>query len=853
MRDRPSWLGWWGRAGIAAAAALLAAGAMGSAPPPSGTAALDARLRLAASRHEAQPRAAVQPGMASGEASTASESSRVALFLEGDPDLAALDLLGVQLRTRVGAIWTAEAPLGAVGRLAQLPGLRRISLGAPVRTLLDSSLIAVNADSVRERDGDAWSGRTGRGVVVGIVDTGIDFTHEDFKRPDGSSRILYLWDQGDALGPPPDPGLLVGSYGTEWTAAQMEAGESTVRARDEDGHGTRVASAAAGNGRDSDLEERRYRYAGIAPEAELIVVALKRFASDADLVDAVSYIFERSERLGMPAVVNLSLGTHFGPHDGTGFLDRALDGLVGPGRLLVAAAGNDADDSLHAELDVPPLGSDSATVSLWAPAGVNLEILSIDAYCNRPDSLAVTVVAPSGARFGPYVLGDEVDPGLLTGEGTLALVYQNVDTVGTNLELLIDLSDYDPSQSGAAPPPAKGLWRVVFTDRAGAPGGGEVDLWIAQSYPASAQVRWRGHGYDPSEEVASPGTARGAITVGSFNSKRCWIDPLWQERCTTAPESVSQPGQITFFSSRGPTRDGRLKPELCAPGFVVATAYSRQMDPSLQAMGFGHTVDPDGRHAVFAGTSLSAPHLTGALALVLETIPQLSPEAAILRLRSSLLTDAHTGSGWSSAAGFGKLDVARLIDPDLVPVIERRFLIEAGEGGLPVLTWRATAEDPVIAFTLQSDGSRGDWTERARFPGAGPHRWQETSFAEEGTGYRLRAQLRGGETILWAQTRWSAGPQAPGLTLGMPAANPFRSGTDVPFRVEGAADLALRARVLDTGGRVVRSFGEVAARGSGTVRWDGRDDRGVRVPAGVYWMWVEAGPFRRSVKLIRLP
>jgi subtilisin family serine protease len=830
------------------AAMLGSASAFVSTSASDAPARLDARLRLAASRFAAAAPASRQVG------ESPVETPRVSLFLKGDPDLAALDRLGVRLRTRVGDLWTADAPMAAVAGLTRVSGLTAAALGAPMITLLDSSLIAVNADSLRERAGDIWSGRTGEGVIVGIVDTGIDFTHEDFQRADWSTRILYLWDQEDNLGPAPGQDVLANGYGTEWTSQDIDNSSASVRARDKAGHGTRVAGVAAGNGRASDLEERRYTYAGMAPEADLIVVGLKALVTDTEIVDAVSYVFRRAEMLGKPAVVNLSLGTHFGPHDGTSSLEQALNGLAGEGRLLVAAAGNDGDDSIHAELHVPPFGSDSATVAVDAPAGVAVELLSVDAYCRRPDSLAVTVVSPAGKRFGPYHLGDEEDPGVLTGEGTLALVYQDVDPVGDNIEILLDLSDYNPSGSGAVPPPAKGLWRVVFTDLNGAPAGGEVDLWIPQRYPGSAQTHWRGHGYDPTEEVASPGTAQRVITVGSFNSKQCWTNPSDERQCTTAPGAVSQVGQITFFSSRGPTRDGRPKPEVCAPGFVVTSAVSHQMDPTLAALGLAQTMDPDGQHAVFAGTSIAAPHVTGALALLLETMPTITPEVAITRLRSSVRTDTFTGPGWSGAGGFGKLDVARLVDPDLVPVVERRFLVAAGEGGLPVLSWEALPEDPAVAFTLQRRDGTADWSDRAHFTGPGPHLWQERTPAPEGTRYRLLGRTRAGETIVWGERVWQGGSAARALVLAPPMSNPFRSGTEVAFHLDGTSGaVPLRATITDVAGRFVRLLGEAMTYGSGSVRWDGRDDRGNDVPAGVYWLTVEAGPFAKSVKLVRLP
>jgi hypothetical protein len=200
---------------------------------------------------------------------------------------------------------------------------------------LDVTIPDINADDVHAATQPPYppGSSTGAGVVVGIVDTGIDYNHGDFKNG-STSRITRIWDQTDGAGPAAS-GF---GYGSEWTQAQIEAG--TARERDNDGHGTHVTGIAAGNGSASG-----YVYTGTAPEAEIMFVKTD-FLEDS-IIDAVSWVQVRAG--SKPSVVNLSLGSQFGPHDGTGDLDLAMNALSGPGAIIVAAAGNDRDSDIHAE------------------------------------------------------------------------------------------------------------------------------------------------------------------------------------------------------------------------------------------------------------------------------------------------------------------------------------------------------------------------------------------------------------------------------------------------------------------------------------------------------------------------
>jgi len=775
------------------------------------------------------------------------ESQRVALgraawidvFLLGTPDEAALRALEVRIRGRAGRVLTARVPNRRLDALARVPGLDAVMLARPMGFLLDASVDSVHARFLRTRDPDgSWTGHTGSGVILGIVDSGVDVTHDDFRNPDGTTRISAYWDQNDSTGTPSSFG-----YGSEWPASALL---SNPRAWDSIGHGTHVAGIAAGDGSASKVDSLRYRLIGLAPEAELVVVAVD-LSRDTNILDAVSYVFERAESEGKPAVVNLSLGNQFGPHDGSTPLETGIDALVGPGKLVVAAAGNDGVDRIHAALHVSAGGRDSASVFVGpytAPPNALL-FFSVDAFYDASGEFEITVVTPNGHRFGPYGQGS-LSADALTGQGTLFLDQAAYPPEPSQIEVAMVVSNVDPDTTDgqAAVAPATGEWRLVFTDQGGS--GGDVNLWLPLTSirDVGGNAPYWLDGYAPGNEIAAPGTARGVLTVGAWNTKPCWPDSLGQTRCTSvSPVELTEPGRITFFSSRGPTRDGREKPEIAAPGFVIASARSAQITPAFaQLYRFDRTVQPDREHFVYLGTSMAAPHVSGALALALEENATFDPAGARTALKNAARHDEHAAAPWTSAAGYGKLDVAALV-AGFVPVSPGALHVTTNANGRPHLEWQGRDE---AAFWLESRRHGDVWQERARFTGPGGHTWDELE-ASPYWDYRLWATTRTGQSKLWGEVSWH---ETGAIRFGAPYPNPFHSSCAITLSASASAG-RLELRIYDAAGRAIRRI--LGDSGQITVRWDGRDDQGRMVRAGVYWMEARVGPLRRSARVVRLP
>lgn len=514
---------------------------------------------------------------------------------------------------------------------------------------VDVSVPIIGADAVHNLS----PSNTGQGVIIGAIDTGIDYMHLDFRTDsdqDGfeeSSRILGLLDQS------------YGFFGIEYTQQDIETdlanghGPNTgiVRQKDTDGHGTHVMGIAAGDGSSSSSG-----FVGVAPDAWIVMVKTTFFTSD--ILAGIEYIFDLADDLGLPAVVNLSLGGHEGPHDGTSLFEQGIDELVsGPGRVVIVSAGNEGDSSIHASSTL--LGNSSTfgidpdgwevELDLWYPGA---SVFTVSLY---PPS-GPAIVAPPGIDSGPVLTP--------FGSARIDNASQGVNPNNLDHEVSIRLTNL----SGSNP------WQVSVADTTSS--GGRYDAWVISG---SATII----GGDSTSTIDEPGNAQGVITVGSFNSKAFWPSLSGdQNYLSTYPLNV-----LSSFSSRGPTRDGRTKPDICAPGAWIGAALS------ADAMWQGYLVNPDGVHTMELGTSMAAPHVSGAVALLLSSNPQLTAQDVRTLLRENATQDGFTGSTPNTRWGWGKLNafaaVADVEQPE--PPIDPT----PGDDEIPVMSLK---ENPVSAM-----------------------------------------------------------------------------------------------------------------------------------------------------------
>lgn len=593
--------------------------------------------------------------------------------------LSGVESAGGKIRSVIGDIATVDVPLSAIDRMAQLPGVVYIEAARKVRRQLDASVPETGAGGLRSGVPPQWTGSTGRNVVIGIVDTGIDLTHSDFKDSAGQTRVLSLWDQTAPSGTPP-PGR---AYGNECTKAIIDAG--TCPKRGEDWHGTHVAGAAAGNGSATGNGQAAFRYIGMAPEADLVVVQTDD--SDAGVLDGIAYIQEKAAALGKPSVVNLSLGGDLGSHDGTLNYERGLDQATGAGKVIVIAAGNAGASHTHASGTLAPSGS--ANVGFSIPSA--LTDTALDFWYAGADQMAVSVTHSQNPLCTAKVSAGEM-VSLETPCGLVEIFSSEVLPVNGDREILILLRNLQPV--------ATGPWTVTLTGARIS--NGRFDGWIFSGGQASEFTTHR----DPRITLNTSATAGKLISVGAYTTKNAW---------TTSPggpqNSTEIVGDISSFSGRGPRRSCSdlskcpliQKPELAAPGSLVISALSSTwllFNPTRR--------DPDFVHVGLEGTSLSTPHVSGAVALMLQAAPTLTSDEIKSILTANTRVDSFTGAVPNDDWGFGKLDVqAAFADtPNPPPAAPTGFSSIIGEGAAS-LSWNANRELDLDGYHLYRSTTSG--------------------------------------------------------------------------------------------------------------------------------------------------
>lgn len=543
-----------------------------------------------------------------------------------------------------GRVIAVDAPLGALAAIEADPDVGRIEASPPLRLALDvarSSATAAGGSvilgSLSSSTFAGFGGRFGEDVVIGIVDTGIDWSHRDFytEGAPNRSRILHLWDHNDPAGPA--PGSPYG-YGTAWTQAQIDDELNgitfgVVRSSDTDGHGTHVAGIAAGDGSETDGGVPAGTYAGMAPGADLIVVKATFPISAANLLDGVNFILDRAAAAGKRAVINLSLASQFGPHDGTSALEEAL-AAVAASTPVVVAMGNDHNDDIHASAVMDPgaartflyqriAASDFLTLDFWGPSGHRY-----------------TVTVSTSATGETLSAGPDLDVVGTIGSTTVEIYNETNSPLNGDTEVVIVLSE----AGGISPAD----FRLAFVREAsGAPGG------QLHGYAADVGAARFTNFLDNSGTVSAVATARDVIAVGSYCGRNSWVDD------GGTPRSLSNCpggdlGDISAFSGRGPTRDGRLKPDITAPGDVVASALSPDMEPPEDPA----FIVESGGHRVLNGTSMAAPAVAGVVALKIQENPGLSAAALRQSIQNSGRKDAKTdliGVLPNDVWGYGKV------------------------------------------------------------------------------------------------------------------------------------------------------------------------------------------------------
>lgn len=565
---------------------------------------------------------------------------------------------GCKELARVGDISIAAIPLSKLGALSCGRQVKRIETGRRCSIQMDTTRIVVNAEKVYTGEGLSQS-YTGCGVVVGVQDIGFDLTHPNFYSADMSKyRIKALWDQlsRDTIGST----LYVGrDYVGREALLELKHpidGETQT-------HGTHTAGIAAGSGAEGDGDVSPYR--GMACDADLVLV--DNAADNASLIDpkdyykftyatdalGFKYIFDYAERMHQPCVINFSEGSSQDFHGYDQLYYELLAKLIGPGRIIVSSAGNDGarNSYIHKSIGKERAGAFimgnekrfsctakskqtftfriSVYDNVASPQIVDISTVNV---CNAQDSLLTDSLLVGGRKYKWRVLA-----------------YPNsYDTSETAYDFQLS----SPSKLGDSPQVSL---QVMGRDA-------DIELYRMSGYMFP-------HSLDPVLDagdcrytIFSPSSSPDVICVGSTSYRTQFVNYLGEKKVYDS----GQKGIRSSFSAMGPTLDGRIKPDVMAPGQNIISSYSTFFINNPKNV--NASVKSDVRHFEYngrtyawnanAGTSMSAPVVTGAIALWLQADPTLTP-ADCLEIFAKTCSHYDTSLSYpNNLYGYGQIDVA---------------------------------------------------------------------------------------------------------------------------------------------------------------------------------------------------
>jgi len=555
-------------------------------------------------------------------------------------------------------IAAVSIPASGIAKLQRNPAIKYLEYFQMEAKLLGDFLrVNNNLDSLHQGLGCPPQGLDGEGVIVGTVDSGLDYRHPDFQHADGSTRVLYMWDQ------------LVGNvtnlsygYGYEWNAADIDDGSIQHDPFYSGyGHGTGVTGAATGNG-----SAVPGKYVGAAPKSEIIHVNLRNNNYPTSYVDAIEYIFDKADQLGKPCVINSSVGSYRGSHDTRPLYVQYIENLLDAksGRVLVQAAGNGAGYEQHLGYQVT-----TDTVFSWFKRNNSLGYVYFDLFADKANFDGVNFALACRDKTNYSFKGMTEFLNMSTEFPNLSnttqivsktLRHPTTNAVMGDIEIYAQLNQnvYDMAFV-VYPSVTTDYWEFTTT------GSGYFDVWSNGTLMGTSSVEpphklpdvatfpdiIRYKAADTLKTVVTGANcSEKVISVANYSASDSWLgyDGTTYYNETPGGDKVTE-------SSTGPTREGLLKPDIAASGnYTAGPQVLERLTELANIPADARRLAPEGWHATqWSGTSIAAPVIAGTVACYLQQFPTATYTEVKTALMNTARVDEHVLDGYGAAPNYG--------------------------------------------------------------------------------------------------------------------------------------------------------------------------------------------------------